>query len=263
MALKFNFLEWLTKRRTSLYPKLTFDLRCNQCKRQFKRKLRRVYVELNVYDKRQLDHRRPRHSEFIIPETITCPKCQAVNQVRVTATAYHHLSKMPLMTNNGVPSPHTPIQCIRFMLRDGRQLHPYEALNRLVYTLEKSPEDNPARVEYANLLRMLGRYDESEAEFLKVLEIDPLEPEALLNMAVFHGKRAEKDQAVSYLFKVEETAEHSPHPDHALFVEAVQHIMDGVIQMEEIELTAPMLFDIDPAIIHTTRFYRPTPDLTF
>ena len=115
---------------------------------------------------------------------------------------------------------------------------------------------NPIRLEYANLLRMLGRHAESEAEFSKVLEQDPLEPEALLNMAVFHGKRHEKEQAVSYLFKVKETAEHSPHTDHELFVDAAQQIMDGVIQMDSIELTAPMLFDVNPQMAMTTRFYR-------
>lgn len=254
MALKFNFFEWLTRRRTTLYPKLSFDLRCTACQHQFQRKLRRVYVDLNLYDQRQLTNRRPKRSEFIIPETITCPKCQAVDQANVTSTAYHHLAKMPLMSNNGIPSPHTPIQCIRFSLRNGRPIHPLDGLEYLAAVVGREPENSPIRLEYANLLRMLGQETKAEAQFLQVLEREPIEPEALLNMAVFHGKRHEKEEAVDCLLKVVNTLENSPHPDHDLFAEAAQAIMDGEIQMDAIELTAPMLFDIDAAVLGNTRF---------
>ena len=241
---KFSLAEWLTRRRTSLYPKYNFEFRCTACRHRFKRKLRRIYVELNTYDVRIMEDRSPRQSEFVVPERITCPKCQAVDQARVTKGAYHYLAQIPLMTNNGTPSPNTPIQCIRFSLRNGESIHPLEALKYLKTRVAREPEDTSLRLEYANLLRMLGYHGESEAHYLQVLDREPIEPEAMLNIAVFHGKRQEKPQAVEYLFKIVETVENSPHPDHDLYAEAAQHIMDGTIQMDAIELTAPMLFDI-------------------
>ena len=244
MFKKFSFREWLTRTRTSLYPKIDFEFHCLACRQRFKYKLRRLYVDLNTYDQRQLGPR-PRRSEFVVPERVICPKCKASDQFKLASSAYHHLATIPLIANNGLPNPRIPIQCIRFKLRDGRPMHPLDGLALYAKEVAEWPEDLALRLAYANTLRMLGHHAEAEAQYRQVLERDPLEPEATLNLAVFHGKRQEKEVAVKYLFALVDSAETSQHPNHDIFAEAAQQIMDGVIQMDSIELTAPVLFDVD------------------
>ena len=241
----FNVMDWFTRPRTNLYPKLEIEFQCSACNHRFKRKVRRMYIDLNTYDERHYLGSGPKRSEFVIAERITCPKCKTVDQFKLRASAYNRLAETPLMANNGLPAPHKPLQCIRFALRDGRSMHPLDALQLLAEAVKDQTDTNETRLEYANLLRMLGYHDQAEAQYRIALERNPLEPEALLNLAIFHGKRGEKEQAVKYLFRLVETVEESQHPDHPLFAEAAQQIMDGLIQMDSIELTAPVLFEID------------------
>lgn len=240
-----KLFEWLTRRRIGLYPKIEVEFHCTACKHRFKRHLRRLYIELNTLDQRQQQSRPPRRSEFIVPERIVCPKCGAVDQFRLGPTIYQHLAQTVLIASNGIAIPHNPIQCIRFTLLDGRSMHPLDAVKLYAQQVARQPEDIPLRLEYANTLRMLGYHEEAEAQYHEVLDREPIEPEASLNLAVFHGKREEKELAVKYLLQILDTAEHSPHPNHDVFAEAAQLIADGEIKMEEIELTAPALFDIN------------------
>ena len=241
--LSFNLLDWFTRPRTNFYPKLPFDFICTACDHAFKRKIRRLYVDLNTYDQRHIHQMRPIHSEFIVAERIICPKCQKVDQFKLGPGMYRYLTETPLISNNGLPYPNRPIQCIRFALRDGRAMHPLAALKWLQDRVEGYTDGNEMRLEYANLLRMLGYHQEAEAQYHLALTRNPQEPEALFNLAVFHGKRREKDAAVSYLHQLTDPAQHTDHPEQPIFAQAAQDIMDGAIQMDSIELTAPVLFD--------------------
>jgi hypothetical protein len=241
----FNVMDWFTRSRPNLYPKIDIEFQCTACNHRFKRKVRRMYIDLNTYDERHFLGSGPTRSEFVIAERITCPKCKTVDQFKLRPSTYSRLAETPLIANNGLPAPHKPIQCVRFALRDGRSMHPLDALQTLAEAVEDKTDTNETRLEYANLLRMLGYYDQAEAQYQIALERNSLEPEALLNLAIFHGKRREKDQAVEYLLRLVNTVGESRHPDHALFAEAGQQIIDGEIQMDSIELTAPVLFVID------------------
>jgi tetratricopeptide (TPR) repeat protein len=243
----FNLFEWLTKRRIGLYPKIEAEFHCVVCKHRFKRNLRRLYIDLNTLDQRQQQSRSPRQSEFVVPERIVCPKCKAVDQFKLGASIYQHLTQTILIASNGIANPYSPIQCLRFTLPDGQSMHPLRALKLYARQVAEQPEDIALRLEYANTLRMLGYHEEAEAEYHAVLDREPIEPEASLNLAVLHGKRQEKEIAVKYLLQIIDTAEYSPHPNHDIIAEAAQMIADGEIKMDEIELTAPALFDINQA----------------
>lgn len=82
---EFGLFSWLTKRRSHLRPKVALDFQCRVCQRKFRRKLSRLFIELNTYDQRQLGQTRPKRSEFIIPERIACPKCKTVDQYRLAS----------------------------------------------------------------------------------------------------------------------------------------------------------------------------------
>jgi tetratricopeptide (TPR) repeat protein len=239
-----NLFGWLTKRRKSLYPKVEVEFRCTACKHRFKRILRRLYIDLNTLDQRQQHSKPPKRSEFVVPERISCPKCKAVDQFKVAPSTYQYLTRTVLIASNGMADPRQPIQCLRLDL-DGRPVHPLDALKFYAYRVARDPEDIGLRLEYANTLRMLGYHAEAEAEYQAVLQREPLQPEASLNLAIFHGKRQEKELAVKYLLQIIETAERSSQPRHDIFAEAAQLIAAGQVTMEEIELTAPALFDLE------------------
>jgi hypothetical protein len=184
---KFSFTDWLTRRREGLTPKVELSLRCTVCGRRFKRKLRRLFVDLNVFDQRQLTNRAQRRSEFIIPERISCPKCKTVDQYQIDVSAYRYLTSTPLVVTE-LPPPRSAIQCIRFHVVDGRPMHPLDALDYYVRRIEREPIDVSLRVEYANTLRMLGFHSEAETQYQKILDQAPTEPNALLNLALYHDR---------------------------------------------------------------------------
>jgi phage FluMu protein Com len=239
----FNLLEWLTRRRDNLTPKIEIEMRCTACKRNFSRKVRRLYIDLNIFEQRQAQNKALQRSEFIVPERIACPKCKAVDQFKLAPSTYHLLSTTTLIASSEVAQPHRPVQCIRFTLLDGRAIHPLDALELYRQQLAQQPDQIDLRREYANTLRMLGYHVEAEAQYRAVLAQDPNEPNALLNLAIFHDRRLDKETAAKYLFHLIASVEQSQHPDHNLLAEAAQQILDGVIKMEQIELTAPALFE--------------------
>lgn len=240
----FNLLEWLTRRRASLTPKVKIEMRCTACKRSFSRKVRRLYIDLNIFEQRQLQNKAPKRSEFIIPERIACPKCKVVDKFKLAPSTYHLISTTTLIASSGIAHPHRPVQCIRFTLLDGRAVHPLDALEFYSQQLAQRPDQTDLRLEYANTLRMLGYHVEAEAHYRIVLEQDSGEPNALLNLAVFHDRRLDKESAAKYLFRLIDSAEQSQHPDHNLLAQAAQQILDGAIKMDQIELTAPALFEV-------------------
>lgn len=79
-----------------------------------------------------------------------------------------------------------------------------DALLYYAEQVQKQPEELDLRLDYANTLRMLGYHQEAEGQYRLVLERDETEPQALLNLAVFHGKREEKAEATSYLLRLVE-----------------------------------------------------------
>ena len=240
----FNLFEWLTRRRVNLTPKVEVEFKCTACNYHFKRKLRRLYIDLNTLDQRQLLNKPQKRSEFVVPERITCPKCKAVDKFRPAKSTYHLLATVPLIASDYLPNPHNPIQCIRFALPDGQAMHPLDALNLYAQQVAQHSDRIDLRLEYANTLRMLGYHTEAESQYQTILAQDPTQPNALINLAFFHDRRQNKEAAANYLNRLIEAAPQSQHPDHDIFAEAAQQILDGVIKMGEIELTAPVLFEI-------------------
>jgi tetratricopeptide (TPR) repeat protein len=239
----FSFSDWLTRRREGLTPKIEVPFQCTNCRRRFKRKVRRLYIDLNILDQRQLSGRRPKRSEFVIPQRITCPKCKVVDTYEIGTAAHQYLASTALVVTQ-LPNPRSPIQCIRFHLLDGRPMHPVEALEYYGHRVEREPINLALRIEYANTLRMLGYLDKAEIQYQKILEQAPTEPNALLNLALFHDRREDYELAIAYFTRLVGSASDSPYPDHDLFTDAVEQILAGKVRPSEIELTAPGLFAI-------------------
>ncbi len=242
---ELSLFSWLTKRRSNLTPKIQVSFQCQACDKKFKRKLRRLYIDLNTYDQRQLGESRPKRSEFIAPERIICPRCKAIDRYRFAPSIYQYIAQTSLMAANGMANPHQPIQCIRFTTLDGTVMHPLDALSYYATQLQDHPNDLNLRAAYANTLRMLGYLAQAEAQYRLILEQDDMEPQALLNLAVFHGQREEKDEAIHYLLRLVESETTGSHPDYELYADAAQQICDGVIRMDEIEMTAPAIFAVE------------------
>jgi tetratricopeptide (TPR) repeat protein len=168
-----------------------------------------------------------------------------VDKFKVAASTYQLLFTTPLIASHGIPNPHNPIQCIRFTLPDGRTIHPLDALDLYAQQLAQQPDQTDLRLEYANTLRMLGYHAEAESQYRAVLEQDTAEPNALLNLALFHHHRQDRETAARYLFDLIDSAGQSRGPAHDLLVGVAQQILDGAIKIDEIELTAPVLVEVD------------------
>jgi tetratricopeptide (TPR) repeat protein len=172
---------------------------CIACGHTFRRSLERIYIDGPTLDRRKASGEKAEgRSEIIIPQHIICPKCQAVDQYELTASALFAIS-MALVAVRllGREAREHPLKIIAFSLADGQIVHPLDALDLCRAQAQASPRDELARMRYANVLRTLGHYPEAHAEYNLLLERNPALLEAWYNLAAIavaanHMREAKK-----------------------------------------------------------------------
>ena len=225
--------------------KVRLEFECIACGHSFKRRVGRVFVDVNTFEKDPHGH--DGRSPYVIPERIVCPKCQAVDQFELVSSSRIKIQAEMLKRIVMKPDPDDPIQVIRLGLSDGTPMHPLDALDMYAGQVAEHPERTDLRVKYANTLRSLGYLEEAEAQYLAALERSPTDIEALVNLAALHAGRGEKQATYDCLHCVIACARRSRHPQRKAFAEIAQLVLDGEMKLEDFRVEAPELLLIRQA----------------
>ncbi|HSB82322.1 MAG TPA: SEC-C metal-binding domain-containing protein, partial [Candidatus Methylomirabilis sp.] len=84
-----------------------------------------------------------------------------------------------------------PFRFVRMGLSDGRRLHPRDASQDYERRLASRPDDPELLIGYANVLRLLGEAEKSEAALRRALELDPAAADAYATLGQFAEERGD------------------------------------------------------------------------
>ena len=215
----------------------TTGFHCTACGHKFRRELRRIYVDRPTFEQRQIYKQETRHSEYIIPQRIACPKCQAVDQYELTEYTLTSLSiamTVALLTGNLVEG--HPVRIIAFALSDGQVMHPLEALEKYRRQVATAPQDQQIRLRYANVLRTLGYLDEAQAEYTTLVDQDPAQLEAWYNLAAIHVALKRKREAKKALLQLVGKAQQasSLNQSEAGWAQNARYYLEGDWPLDEL-----------------------------
>ena len=125
-------------------------------------------------------------------------------------------------------------------LSDGTPMHPLDALDMYAEQVSGHPERVDLRVKYANTLRFLGYLEKASVQYRVVLEQDPTEVEALVNLAALHAGGGEKEAAYECLRRLIACAPKSRHPRRKEFARGARRVLDGEIELEDFRMESPV-----------------------
>lgn len=225
----------------------TTEFRCSACGHTFRRELRRIYVDRPTFEQRVIRQEETRHSEYIIPQRVICPKCQAVDQYELTLYTRNMLSltMTASMLAGGLIEGH-PVKIIAFALANGQIIHPLDALDQYRRQVSAAPDDAGIRMRYANTLRTLGYFTEAKAEYTRILEQNPAQLEAWYNLAAIHVALKHKRDAKKALLNLVEQAQQASalNQAEAGWAQTARRYLDGIRPLEE--LTPLAIFEAAP-----------------
>jgi tetratricopeptide (TPR) repeat protein len=225
-------------RRRKRERRMKLELQCTACGHVFKQGVSRLFMDLDAFEKKQSEP--GGRSEYVIPERIVCPRCQAVDQFELTSSSRVQVQAEILKRIVIPPDPDDPLKVIRFALSDGTPMHPLDALDMYAAQVTRYPQRADVRVKYANTLRFLGYLEEAAAQYRAVLEQDPTEVEALVNLAALHAGRGEKEAAYECLHRLVACAPESGHPQRKEFASGARLVLDGEIALEDFWVEGPV-----------------------
>lgn len=215
---------------------LNIEFECTACGHPFEQKIRWLYIDPEIVRQKQGQTKPEGPSEFLIPERIICPHCQAVDKFEFAPSAFGHATAALFRgLATGTLDPEDPIQFVRFALSDGREMHPREAVEMYAKQVAEQPTQPDLRVKYANILCTLGYRAEAETEYRTALSQDPTNLDALLNLAALLIVREQEQAAHAYLRQLLACAEESSHPQRAEYVEVSQGVLAGDLKIEGID----------------------------
>lgn len=219
-------------------PRFPISFQCTHCGHTFRRELHRIYVDRTTFYQRVIAKQETRYSEYIIPQRITCPKCQAVDQYLLTNAARSQLSMtmMAALMVGQLVADH-PVKIIAFALPDGRLVHPLEGLEQARRQVETAPKDAAARLYYAHLLYALGYLSEAQAEYDRLVEQDPANLEAWYHLAsilVAQKHKREARKALQQLVAQSKRMEHLGQEDATWLLDA-QLFLEGGEPLDEMD----------------------------
>jgi tetratricopeptide (TPR) repeat protein len=218
-------------------PGLNLEFECTACDRSFKRKVRWLYIDPEIVKQNQGRIESTDADEFLIPERIICPHCQAVDQFKFAPSVFGHATTALLKgLLGGKMDPDDPIQFAEFGLADGRKMHPRKAVEMYAAQVAEQPEQPELRVKYANTLCTLGYREEAETEYRTVLSQDATNLDALLNLAALLIGRNQTQEGHEYLHRLIACAEESAHPQRVEYIEVSQGVLDGDLKIEGIDV---------------------------
>jgi tetratricopeptide (TPR) repeat protein len=225
-------------KRSKRQQRMKLELECTACGHTFKQNVNRLFVDLNAFEKNRGEP--GGRSEYIIPERIVCPRCRAVDQLEVAPLSCIEIQAKILKRIVIPPDPDDPIEVGRFALSDGTPMHPLDALDMYAEQVSGHPERADLRVKYANTLRFLGYLEKAEVQYRAVLEQDPTEIEALVNLAALHAGGGEKEAAYECLRRLVACAPKSRHPSRKEFARGARLVLDGEIELEDFRMESPV-----------------------
>ena len=169
---------------------------CIACGHKFRRKLCRIYVDGPTLEKRLIHKQQTPYSEYLIPQRITCPKCQTTDQYEMTEYTLASLSLAlhAAVLIGGLNDRH-PVRIINFSLSDGKLIHPLEALKNCHQRVISNPKKQSVRMQYAKLLAALGYFSEAETEYTTLLDQNPGQLEAWYQLAAVYVVQKRKREA--------------------------------------------------------------------
>ena len=217
-------------------PGLNIEFECIACGRPFKQKVRWLYIDPEIAKQKRAQTSPEGLNEFLIPERIICPHCQAVDQFELAPSIFGYATGALLRGLSGASDPDDPIHFVRFALSDGREMHPREAMEMYTAQVAEQPDQVELRVKYANTLCTLGYRPEAEAEYRMILDQDPSNLEALLNLAALLIVRDQKQAAYDYLRRLIVCAGESSHPKRTEYIEVSQGVLAGDMKIEGIDV---------------------------
>jgi tetratricopeptide (TPR) repeat protein len=163
-------------------------LKCQECGFVRPHAVDVVYCDLATQERRTRGEE-TKYSEFIIPQRIICPRCNAVDHYELTSEA--HLAMTAELLKLAIPGGKVPglgdgtqrLRLMRFTIKDGREMHPLEALEMYQRRVDENPGDVRTRVRYANVLFFLRRWDEARAQFEEAQTRDPSNADTYFGLA--------------------------------------------------------------------------------
>ena len=215
----------------------TTEFHCTACGHKFRRELRRIYVDGPTFEQRKIHKQETRHSEYIIPQRIACPKCQTVDQYELTEYTLLSLSMtMTAALLAGDLVERHSVKIITFALSDGQQIHPLDALEQYRQQVSAVPQDQAVRMRYANVLRTLGYFDEAAAEYTTLVDQNPAQLEAWYNLAAIHVALKRKRQAKKALQCLVEQAQQARalNQAEAGWAQSARHYLEGSWPLDEL-----------------------------
>ena len=215
------------------HPKGSFTtyLHCRACGHDFRREIKRIYVHVPAIGKKEV----PGRSPYIIPQHITCPNCQAVDQYELTNQTKNMLSLTMMVGGlKGGLAPGHAVKVINFGLHDGTVMHPLDALEYYRQKVEKSPSDLEMRMRYGNIMRSIGWLEEAEEQYQIILAADPNQLEAWLSMASLHIARKHPAKARKALAEIQKRAPHSGDPQWEVYFENALAYLNGIWPLEDL-----------------------------
>ena len=219
----------------------TTHFHCLACGHNFRRDVRRIYVHWPTFEQRVIHKENTAHSEFVIPQRITCPKCGALDRYEFAPYTRNMLTMtMTVAMLAGLAKDHH-VKIINFALHDGTIMHPLDGLDWYRARVEKAPDDLQTRLRYGNVLRTLGYLDEAEAEYQRVLERDPGQLEAWQNLASIHVARKHPGAAKKALKQLVAHAAQSNLANREDWSAEAQAYLDGIYALEELTPDALLL----------------------
>jgi tetratricopeptide (TPR) repeat protein len=212
-------------------------LRCTACGYERDHYVEKVYCDLGTVDRRKRGEEVP-YSEYIIPQQITCPKCNAVDQYALTGDAYLAFTAQLLKSmargttpkpaggplrevvealanprkdkDHGDPLPDDDederVVYTRFTVAGGREMHPLEAADMYSRQVEAEPDNADLRVRYGNVLRHLGRREAAALQYRAAVQADPANVEACASLADLAREAGDRTEAHRMLRRVLELA---------------------------------------------------------
>lgn len=177
-------------------------LKCQECGFVRPHAVDVVYCDLGTQKRKTRGEEVP-YSEFIIPQRIVCPRCGAVDRYELTSEA--HLAMTAELLKLAARGRSTPglgdgtkhLRLMHFTVKDGREMHPLEALEMYQRRVEAKPDDVRLRLFYANVLRFLGRGDEARAQYEQAKALDPRNADVYFGLAQMAEMQKDSESALA------------------------------------------------------------------
>jgi len=211
------------------------NFQCRACGHEFRRNLPRVYIHMPDFD-RQIAKKQPGgHSPFVIPQHMSCPVCNVMDECDLTPSAVSTLTLTVIASSlsGGLAKGH-PVKLISFALHDGTVIHPLDALEHYRMRLENAPDDVASRMRYANVLRTLGWIDEAKEQYLQLQKSSPHLLEAWMGMASLFVATKHLREAKKMLAEIVKRAPSSADMDWEAYLQDAQGYLSGSYPMSDL-----------------------------